>query len=288
VASAATSSGQEMEPRAYSRAPVGSQFVLLTYAYQTGDILTDSSLPLQDVRVKLSSASLAYGRTFGLAGRQANVTVLANYVRGNVSGTVFEDRQEVRRSGLGDLRVRFATNLIGGPALSTREFATFTPRTFLGASVTVVAPSGQYDLRRLVNIGSNRWAFKPEIGVSKPLGRFTVETAGGVWLFTANKNFFSTSRREQKPLASFQASVIYTLRRRMWASVNATYYTGGRTVVDGVVNPDMQRNSRLGATFSFPLTERQSIKIASAKGVTARIGGDLTTIAVGWQYTWTK
>jgi len=281
-------SAQEMEPRAYSRAPVGTQFVLLTYGYQSGDVLTDSSLPLRDVSVNLNSGSLGYGRTFGLAGRQASVTALASYVKANVSGTVFEDRQNVRRSGLGDLRMRFATNLIGGPALSPKEFAAYKRATVVGVSLTVIAPTGQYDPRRLVNIGSNRWSFKPEVGLSKPVGRWTLEVAGGVWLFTPNDNFFGGARREQKPLASIQTSVIYTIHRRMWLSGNATFYTGGRTIVNGVINADLQKNSRIGATFSLPLTQRQSMKVAWINGLTARFGGDLGGLVVGWQYTWLK
>src|SRR5262245_32617849 len=277
---------QEMEPRAYSRAPVGTQFVVFSYAYQTGDVLTDAALPLSNVKVKLSAGSMAYGRTFGLLGRQANVSIFSSYVRGRVSGTVFEEQREVRRSGLGDVRLRFSTILLGGTALTPREFASYKPKTVVGVSVTVVAPTGQYDPRRLVNIGANRWSFKPEVGVSTPLGRWTFEMAGGVWLFTANNNFFGGSRREQKPLASLQANTIYTLRRRMWISGNATYYAGGRTEVNGVSNNDVQGNSRVGATFSFPVSQKQSIKVVWAKGVTARFGGDLNTVAIAWQYTW--
>jgi Putative MetA-pathway of phenol degradation len=281
-------SGQDMEPRAYSRAPVGTQYVVLSYVHQKGDVLLDSSLPLRDVSVKLNFGMLGYGRTFNLSGRQASVSVLAPYILGRAQGAVFEGRTEARRSGLGDMRLRFATNLIGGPALSPREFAAYKPRTLLGASLTVVVPTGQYDPRRLVNIGSNRWAFKPEVGLSKPFGRWTVELAGGVWFFTRNNNFFGGVKREQKAIQTVQAHVIYTLRPRMWLALNATYYTGGRTVVNGVVNADTQKNSRLGGTFSLPVGSRQSIKVAWAKGVTARFGGDLSTVAVGWQYTWLK
>lgn len=52
--------GQEMEPRAFSPAPVGSQFVLITYGHQSGDVLLDSSLPLRDVEVKFNVGSIAY------------------------------------------------------------------------------------------------------------------------------------------------------------------------------------------------------------------------------------
>ena len=277
---------QEMEPRAYSRAPDGANFFLVSYAYQSGDVLTDSSLPLRDVSVKLNFATLAYGRTFNLAGRQANASVLLPYVKGHARGTVFESQRDAPRSGLGDMRVRFSTHLVGGPALGAREFAAYKPRTLVGVSLTVVAPTGQYDPRRLVNLGANRWAFKPEVGLSKPAGRWTLEAAGGVWLFTTNDNFFGGARREQKPLASLQAHAVYTLRPRMWVSAGATYFNGGRTALDGVAKADALSNSRVGATFSYPVGGRQSLKAAWVKGVTTRFGGDVNTFAVGWQYTW--
>jgi hypothetical protein len=267
---------------------VGTQFVLFTYAYQTGDVLTDATLPLRDVNIKLSSGSFAYGYTFGLAGRQASLSFLTPYIKGTASGTVFEQEQNVRRSGLGDMRVRYAMNLRGSPAMSLKEFGAYKPRTVIGVSLSVVIPTGQYDPVRLVNLSSNRWAFKPEVGISKPAGRWTLEGAGGAWFFTANNNFFGGSHRQQNPLLSLQGNVSYTIRPRMWVSVNGTYYTGGRTTVNGVINDDRQGNSRIGATFSLPLNRQQSIKIAWAKGVTTRIGGDVNTVGIAWQYTWVK
>jgi hypothetical protein len=100
--------------------------------------------------------------------------------------------------------------------------------------------------------------------------------------------FFGGSRREQKPLLSVQGSVSYTLRPRTWVAVNASYYSGRRTIVNGVVNADRQGNSRVGVTGSIPLNQHQSIKVAVAKGVTTRIEGHLNTVAVAWQYSWLK
>ena len=285
---ASVASAQEMEPRAYSRAPVGSQFIVFSYTRQTGDVLTDAAIPLSDVRAKLNAGSIGYGRTFGIAGRQANVSLLSSYVKGRASGTVSEDRQEITRSGLGDVHVRLSTILVGGPALTPKEFAAYKPKAMLGASITVVMPTGQYDPRRLVNIGSNRWSFKPEMGFSKPYRQWTGEVIGGVWLYTANDKFFGGVKREQKPLVSLQSHVIYTIRRRMWAAFDAGYYTGGRTVVNGVIKADKQANSRLGGTFSLPLNQQQSIKVAFARGLTTRFGGDFTTIVIAWQYAWVK
>lgn len=286
MAFATSVAGQEMEPRAYSPAPNGTQFVLLSYGYQSGDVLLDSSLPLKDVSVNFNAASVGYGRTFNLMGRQANVVVLLPYIWGTARGTVFEDQVNVRRSGGGDVRMRFSTLLMGGESRSAKEFAQRKPSTIIGASVSIIVPTGQYDPARLVNPGSNRWAFKPEMGVSKPKGRWTFEANGGAWLFTNNESFLGSSRREQKPMASFQGGVIYTLRPRMWLSGNATFYTGGNTVLNGTANEDPKRNARIGATFSLPLNQRQSLKVVWAKGVTTRIGGNLNTIAVAWQYAW--
>ena len=286
AAFATVAHGQEMEPRSYSPAPVGTQFVFFGYGHQSGDVLLDSSLPLKDVEVSLNVGSVGYGRTFNLAGRQANVAALLPYIWGTANGTVFEDRVNVRRSGGGDLRVRFSTLLVGGEAMKPKEFATRKPGLIVGTSVSIIAPTGQYDPARLVNPGSNRWAFKPEVGLSKPRGRWTMEVMAGTWLFTPNNNFFGSARREQKPLLSLQGHLIYTLRPRTWISVDGTYFSGGQTTVNGVLNEDRKKNARIGATFSLPLTRQQSVKLAWAKGVTTRIGGDLNMFVVGWQYVW--
>ena len=73
-----------MEPGAYSRAPVGTNIVLVTYGYQTGDVLTDASMPLRDVNTEINSAVFTYSRTFSLFGRQANVGGAFPYVFGTV------------------------------------------------------------------------------------------------------------------------------------------------------------------------------------------------------------
>ena len=279
-------SAQEMEPGAYSRASVGTSYVLVTYGYQTGDVLLDSALPLRDVSINLHSGSISYGRTFDLFGRQANIGFFAPYIHGKARGTVFEEVQDAKRSGLGDARIRFSMNFIGGAALSPREFVKAERKTTIGGSLSVIAPTGQYDPNRLINLSANRWSFKPEVGISKPVGHWTFEVAGGAWFYTTNKDFFGGSTRAQEPLLSLQGHVMYTFKPRMWLAVDGTYYRGGRTRVNGVLNNDEQNNSRYGGTFSYPLTQRQSLKLAATKGLTARFGGKLTTFVIGWQYVW--
>lgn len=276
---------QELEPRSYSPAPVGTTFVVAGYNRSSGELLFDTSSPITDARARINTAVVGYSRVFDLAGRQAGVAVAVPYAWGTASGNVGDDRREVGRSGLGDARIRLSTLLIGGPALSPATFATRTPEPILGASLIVVAPTGQYVGSRLINIGANRWAFKPEVGVSYPLGRWQVDGYAGVWLFAKNDDFLG-SRRTQDVLGSFQAHVSYTVRPRLWMALDTTYYTGGATSLDGVADANRQANLRVGATLSLPVGKRQSIQFNYSRGAVTRFGGDFSTIAVAWQSAW--
>jgi hypothetical protein len=278
--------GQELEPRAYSPAPVGVNVFLASYGRTEGGVVFDPSLPFTDVDASLNAPALSYARSFGVFGRYANVGVGVPYVWGDVQGNVGEEFRSVTRSGLADVRARLAVNLVGGPALTPAEFAQRKPGATLGASVAIVAPTGQYDPAKLINIGANRWAFKPELGLSKPLGRFTADLYAGVWLFTANTNFYGGQRREQTPLGALQGHLSYTVKPRLWIAANATFYTGGQTRLDGVEKADLQRNTRLGATLSLPVGKRQSVKVAWASGIITRIGGDFDTLSAAWQVQW--
>ena len=277
---------QELEPRAYSPSPVGLNFALLAYTRSTGEVLFDTALPLSDVEAQLNAGALGFATTFGLLGRLASASLGLPYVWGDVEGNVGEDRREVSRSGPGDARLRLAINLIGAPPMTPAEFAKRTPRTTLGASVVIVGPTGEYTSEKLINIGTNRWAFKPELGLSHPIGRWYLDAYAGVWFFTDNDAFFTGVRREQDPLASFQLHVSYNIRPRLWLAADGTYYTGGRTTVDGSQNADRQGNTRLGLTLSVPIGRSQSIKFNWSDGASTRFGGDFTTYGVAWQWAW--
>ncbi len=284
--SATRARAQDLEPRAYAPNPTGANFIVAGYGHTSGDVTLDPSVPVTDVSARVNMAALFYGRTFGLFGHSASAGIQTPYAWGTLEGNVGEQRRSIYRSGLGDLRLRLTTTLIGGPALDLREFVKQKPRTTLGASVVVVTPTGQYDPAKLVNLGTNRWAVKPEVGVSHPAGRWWLEGYAGAWLFSDNTDFFGGSRRAQSAIMTLQGHVSYAFRPRLWMAGDATFYTGGRTTVDGVAKADLQRNSRFGLTMAVPLNRRSSVKASWARGLTTRIGGDFTTLAVGYQFLW--
>jgi hypothetical protein len=275
-----------MEPRAYSRSPTGVNIVLAACGRSTGEVLFDESLQTTDVSAEINSALLFYGRSFGFLGRSSSAAVVVPYFWGTLEGNVGEERKSIRRSGLGDVRMRFATNLLGDPALAPQEFSKRRSGTTLGASLAVIVPTGQYDAAKLINIGANRWAAKPELGLSQPAGRWFFEIYGGVWLLGDNRNFYGGRRREQKPIVSFQAHASYTLKPRFWLAANATFYAGGVTTVNGVESEDRQENSRYGLTVAVPVRGLSTLKLSAARGLTTRVGGNFTTLAVAYQIAW--
>ena len=282
---ATPATAQEIEPRAFSPSPVGVTFVVAAAGRSTGGILTDPSLPVDDVEAEIDAGAVGVGHSFGLLGRTASAAIVLPYVSGDFSGTLNGANAEASRSGFGDTKMRFSVNLLGNPAMTPAEFAKRRPQTTLGASLTVSAPTGEYYPARLVNIGTNRWAIKPEIGLSHPRGPWTFEATAGVWLFEDNDDFFGGQHREQDPLASIQAHLGYTFRPRLWLAFNATYYDGGESTIDGVGRDDRQSNSRYGLTLSVPLGRSQSLKFHWNDGATTRIGSEFTSYGIAWQYT---
>jgi hypothetical protein len=277
---------QDIEPRAYSNAPIGVNFLIAGYAYTEGAVPFDSSLPVKNAQLKTSSAVLAYAHVFDLWGKSGKFDAIVPYTvlsgTAEVAGHPFERNVD----GLADPRFRMTVNLYGAPALSLKEFKDYEQDLIIGASLQVSAPSGQYDTSRVVNIVTNRWSFKPELGVSQAIGPWTLELQAAATYFTDNKDFFNGNTRSQDPMYSLQGHAIYGFRSGIWGSLDATYFAGGRTTLNGTQGHDRQQNWRLGATLSFPVDVHNSVKLYMSSGVWSRTDNDYDLIGIAWQYRW--
>jgi len=279
-------SAQEIEPRAYSNAPIGVNFLVVGYAYTEGGLAFDPAAPLTEPELSTSGPVMAFARSLELFGKSAKIDIIAPAAK--LSGSALLNGEPVERNvdGFIDTRFRVSVNLLGAPALSLKEFAGYKPDLIVGVSLQVSAPTGQYDNTRVVNLGGNRWWFKPELGVSKTRGPWTLEGKAAVTLYTDNDDFFGGQTRWQDPLYSLQGHAIYNFRQGVWGSLDATFFAGGRTTINGELNQDLQQNWRLGGTLAFPLNARHSIKLNASSGVSARTGNDFDLFAVAWQYRW--
>ena len=277
---------QDIEPRSYSNAPVGVNFAIAGIAFTRGALEFPAGTFLTDARINTQSVVLAYAHVLDLWGKSAKFDVILPYM--SLSGNALFAGAPVERNvdGPVDPRFRLSVNLYGAPAMGLQDFRSYKQDLIVGASLQVIAPWGQYDRTRLVNIGANRWSFKPELGVSKAIGSWTVEGKLAAIFFTTNDDFFGGRRREQDPIASVQANVIYGFANGIWASVDGTYYAGGRTTLDGVRGADLQQNSRIGATLALPIDRRNSVKLYASSGVHARTGNNFDLFGIAWQHRW--
>lgn len=286
LAVVASATAQDLEPRAFSPAPVGLNFIALGYGYSYGNVLLDPALPITDGEAKLHSAFAGYVRTidvFGLSGKVDAVVPFVAY--GKWKGTVAGVPDSTERTGFGDPAVRLSVNFVGAPAMRLPEFAKRRPGTVVGASLQVVAPLGRYEPERLINLGSNRWTFKPRIGVSQPLGRWILEAHGTAWFFTDNPDALGATL-EQDPMWAVDAHVARLFGKGIWASVDLGYIWGGRTTRDGIPSTERQESARLGATLAIPVTSRHSVKLGYFAGLYTRLGSDFDNLVVAWQYRW--
>ena len=276
--------GQDLEPRTYANTPVGLNFLIAGYGHTEGGVATDPALPIENFQVEMHSGVLAYARAIDVYGKSAKFDLVLPYASLEGSATVVGRERDREISGFSDPRAHFSINFFGAPALSLKEFANYKQDTIVGMTIEVTAPGGQYDDSKLVNLGTNRWSIKPELGVSKRLGPITLELASGVRFYTDNDDFFGGKYRSQDPVYSVQGHLIYSLGYGIWAAADATFYTGGQTRVDGLKNNDSLENSRAGATLALPVNRSNSIKLYYSTSISGRRGSDFDMTGIAWQY----
>jgi hypothetical protein len=189
-----------------------------------------------------------------------------------------------------DFTSRISVNLKGGPSMPMEEFMKWRQKTLVGVSLKVLAPTGQYDPTKLVNWGTNRWAFKPELGYSRRWGNWILDSYGGAWFYTTNPQYFSPPNpkpQSENPIGSFEGHLSYDVTQRLWFSLDGNFWFGGVTSLSGIENPaTRQTSSRVGLTAAFPLGKHQSLKASYNNGDYIRFGGNYQNLSVGWQYSW--
>jgi len=277
---------QELEPRAYSNAPVGFNFLVAGYAYSRGGLAVDPSLPVEDAKLEIHSSLFAYGRVFGLCGKSGKFDVVLPYSKLSGTATVAGEPAEREVRGFSEPRFRLSINLYGAPALSLKEFGAYQKNLVIGASVQVTAPSGQYDSSRAVNLGNNRWSIKPDLGFSKALGAFTLDVTASATIYSDNDNYFGGKTLEQAPIYAGQAHLSYDFGRGIWASVGSTYYRGGRVTLNGDASDVELGNLRIGAILAVPIGRHHSFKLNFSRSVHTRFGSAFSIFGIGWQYRW--
>ncbi|QOG04380.1 transporter [Flavobacterium sp. MDT1-60] len=275
---------QDLEPRVYANVPTKLNVAAVGYAYIDGNVLTEPSLPISDFTIQSHNLAATYVRTFGLSNKLARVQVALPYTYMSGSVNVSGENITGSRTGFGDMKVRFGVNLLGSPALEKSEFRKYEQKTILGVSLVTSFPTGKYYDDKRINIGTNRWGFKPEIGISKRFSHFYAEVYGGIWFYTDNNDFLG-KKMEQKPTCSLQMHASYYFKNSMWVGFNTNWFVGGKTIIDGVSDAGKIDNWRIGTTFSTPIAKGQSIRFQYHVGAYTNNGLNYYALTAAYQYS---
>ncbi|MES2470235.1 MAG: transporter [Verrucomicrobiota bacterium] len=289
--SALTCHGQDIEPRRWSHLPMGSNFLGGAYAYTSGDIAFDPLLKIEDAGFELDTAAVKYIRSFELFGKSARIDFIQAYQSGEWSGILDGTPTTVEREGWSDSHLRFAVNLFGAPPLSGKEYAAYRartgPETIIGAGLAVQFPTGEYLEDKLINLGSHRFTFRPQLGVVHTRGPWSLELNTSVWIFTENDEFFNGKQLEQDPFYTADAHLIYTFRPGLWLSASAGYGGGSETLVNRIPSDNQQSNFGWGLSLGIPINRQLGFKVAYINTRTlTSTGADSDTITAGLSLMW--
>jgi hypothetical protein len=274
---------QDVQPRVYAPVPTGVNLLTLGYAFSSGSVLFDKTVPIDNATGEIHSFNVAYSRSIAVFGMAGRADAAVPFVTGDWEGEVEKSMQSTSRTGIGDPVLRYSLFIFGAPALTREEFAGFQPKTIVGVTMRMQLPLGQYDASKIVNLGSNRWVFSPQIGVWHVVDQFTFEAYAGVWFFTDNTKFLGTQIKSQEPLVTFQVHVSYAFPNGIWIALSSRQSLGGAVTIDGGDRLDPETNNRLGLTISMPVMSRYSFKLFATTGITATMGNDYSTFGAAWQ-----
>jgi len=283
--------GEELEPRQWAHLPIDTNFIGTAYAYTAADIDFDPVLKIKNGELELHTWAAKYIRSFALFKKTARIELLQTYQKGYWSGLLDGIPSTLKRSGWYDTNLRFAINLYGSPPLRGKEYAAYRVatevETIVGAGLSVQMPTGAYLNDKLINLGTNRYTFRPQIGLVHSWGNWSLETTGLVALYTDNNEFFNGNKLEQDPLYIIHSHLIYTFRPGVWAGASIGYDYGGRSSVGGMRKDDLRQNLAWAFSFGFPVSRQLGVKMSYIGTRTQEsIGIDSDTFIAGLSAFW--
>jgi len=281
----------ELTPRRWGHLPVDINFAGGGYAYTEGDIFLDPVLQAEDVTLEMHTWLTKYVRSFKLFDKSALLDVMQAYQEGRWSGLLEGEPASTERKGLRDPIVRLAVILYGAPPLKGKEFRDYQvktdSKTRIGMSVSAELPLGDYQDDKLINLGSNRYTFRSQMGMVHETGNWSYELTGSAWLFTENDDFYNGNKLEQDPLYTIQTHIVHTHRPGVWTALGMGYSYGGESIINDIEKDNRQRYFGWVLSFGYSLSPKFAINFAYGNLETREsTGSDTETISVALSAAW--
>jgi len=281
----------DLESRLWSHLPMETNFAGMAYAYTTADIVFDPVLLIENAKMKMNTLGGRYIRTFELFNRSARVDLTQAYHSGDWEGLLDGTPASITRDGFSDTFVRVALILYGAPPLRGKDFAGYRSNmkreTIVGVGLAIRLPTGEYMEDKLINLGGNRFAFRPQIGSTNSFGKWTMEATTQVAFYSDNDDFASGKQLEQAPLSITHGNLIYDFKQGCWASLSAGFDYGGETTIDGVKKNDNKHDIAWALSFAYPINRNIGFKIVYIGSRTQESTGlDTETVSTALAVYW--
>lgn len=281
----------ELQPGTWNHLPVGKNFAGIGYAYTDTKIFIDPALKLENVNMEMHTWVGKYIRTFSMLDKSARAELSQGYQDGKWTGLLNGVPASTSRTGFSDTFIRFAVNLYGGPALRDKAFAAYRSttdvETIVGVGLAIRLPTGDYMEDKLINLGKNRFAFRPQIGVLHSRGKWRLEMTGEIAFYTDNDDFYNQSTLEKSPLYIIQSHLTYTFRPGLSICASFGYDYGGEHRLDGIDKNDRRQDIAWAFSLNYPIDRNCGIKLVYLGSQTQEnVGFDSDTISIGLAFSW--
>ena len=278
---------QFTDAHAYDNTPVGLNQVETEYAFVHGNASIDPSLIVAGANLNVNEIIIGYTHYFDLFRRLAWAEAALPVARlaGSISGTGIQGST----TGAGDSSYALGMLVKGGPALNVAHFDDYKPTTTVGVSFAFTAPTGLYDSDKILNLGSARWSFKPEIALSHPFGpgqKWQLDLYANEYFYTDNTVYRGREILRQQPLTGLEGHVSYSVNDSLWISADTRYSFRGATVVNGVDQNNAQQNLIVGSEMKMSMNSRHSLLFEFAKAAVHHNSPAVVGVAVKYDYAW--
>ncbi len=259
-------------PRSFPLLPKNVNLLTIYALSQQGNQLLDPGQTIPDAQIDATVGILQYTRSFDLNGNIGAAFVAVPFA--NISGEVPVGAPlgtvSAADRGFGGVILGGVIGLVGSPALSGKEFASYNPGLQVGLVGKLFLPTGSYDSNKVISTGSNRLAAQFVLPITYNIGSSmvdpnltTLEILPSITVFSDNTDpAGGATITSQKPLYSLEAHVTRNLGGTTWASFGGIYNSGGETSTDYVWNNDKRQSLGIGASVNFAVNSSTSVKVS--------------------------
>ncbi len=278
---------QDIEPRRWTPIPLGTNILGAGYSFTSGDVFFDPLLGAEDVKIRAHSMVVSFAHPIRIGNKLGSVSMLIPFSSADWDGLLNGEPAGINRTGFADPRLRASILLAGPPAGNAAEIQQYRldnpTDTSFGVSLSITIPLGEYFEDKLINLGSNRFVIRPQVGMIHYWGQWSFELTGSVFLYTRNPDFFNNAERRQKPTFAMQSHLVKQLRKGSWLSLGAGYGLGGESVINRQPNGDFRANLLVSASYSLLITKRQGLKLSYIRAQALQdIGSNTNNFILAW------